>query len=386
MASEYFVVLRNGTFAGYESKKGWRMPVTERDGIFTFERQYHVPDMLQTYSNEDPSVYWPLRTVAWHIANGFYNTWFPRTYSDSWDNAYFAAFERFKGKCGDSAQLGAAVAEAGEAFSMIASRAGQLFRAARALKRLRFKEFADELLLVNESSSKIRRKVQRAGHDLSSVWLEYSYGWKPLLHDIYDAVKVLESPYKDCKVRGRGKDTQTASLNTTYGRETIIGQVASKYRLEIGATVKVSNPNLAAASQAGLINPLVPLWEILPFSFVVDWFTPVGNFLENFSFGMGLSFTKQWTAEHLDVWPIGVQLAAMPWEWYTFGPPQEDPSLFHISKRYDRWVTNIPTLPKPRLPKFPRDRALNALSLTIQMLSSLQSRSDNPRPRKTRVI
>jgi hypothetical protein len=33
----------------------------------------------------------------------------------------------------------------------------------------------------------------------------------------------------------------------------------------------------------GLLDPLSVAWEILPWSFVVDWFYPVGTFLDNLS-------------------------------------------------------------------------------------------------------
>lgn len=384
MATPYSRVIVNGAYVGYVAKQGVRSAITERTQVFPYIYQNYAPYMFRDYAIGYPDIYSDVRLTAWFIASGYYNSWFPMTYEDSYNNAYFAAYEKFKGACGDSAQLGASIAESKEAFSMIATRAGQLFRAARALKRLRFGDFIDELALVNETSSKIRRKVQRAGHDLSSVWLEYSYGWKPLLHDIYDAVKVLESPYKETTVRARGTHAQTASVNMTFGHQTIKGPVKSRYTISLGGKVSIENRNLAAASQAGLINPLVPLWEILPFSFVIDWFTPIGNFLENFTFGMGLSITHKWSTQKLVVEPDNVLVGTPSFDGWIFNPPKADPSFFLYVDRYTIW--SIPSLPSPRFPRFPRDRALNALSLTIQMLSSLQSKTDNPRRVNPRVI
>lgn len=34
----------------------------------------------------------------------------------------------------------------------------------------------------------------------------------------------------------------------------------------------------------GFNNPLRTIWELTPFSFVIDWFIPIGDFLEQFSF------------------------------------------------------------------------------------------------------
>jgi hypothetical protein len=39
----------------------------------------------------------------------------------------------------------------------------------------------------------------------------------------------------------------------------------------------------------GLINPSTVVWELIPFSFVVDWFLPIGNFLHGLSALTGTS-------------------------------------------------------------------------------------------------
>jgi hypothetical protein len=49
----------------------------------------------------------------------------------------------------------------------------------------------------------------------------------------------------------------------------------------------------------GVVNPLSIAWEVIPFSFVVDWFIPVGQVLEACTATMGLSFVDSWTSEHL---------------------------------------------------------------------------------------
>jgi len=38
---------------------------------------------------------------------------------------------------------------------------------------------------------------------------------------------------------------------------------------------------LSAPRSLGLTDPLSVLWEITPYSFVVDWFIPIGTYLEN---------------------------------------------------------------------------------------------------------
>jgi hypothetical protein len=38
---------------------------------------------------------------------------------------------------------------------------------------------------------------------------------------------------------------------------------------------------MTAQRQLGLLDPATVLWEIIPYSFVVDWFLPIGSYLDN---------------------------------------------------------------------------------------------------------
>ena len=46
----------------------------------------------------------------------------------------------------------------------------------------------------------------------------------------------------------------------------------------------------------GLVNPLSLGWELIPFSFVVDWCMPIGNFLEALTAHYGLTFDSGFTS------------------------------------------------------------------------------------------
>jgi hypothetical protein len=52
----------------------------------------------------------------------------------------------------------------------------------------------------------------------------------------------------------------------------------------------MSSPETASLGAMGLTNPLLIAWELLPWSFVVDWFLPVGKFVENMDATAGLTF------------------------------------------------------------------------------------------------
>jgi hypothetical protein len=56
----------------------------------------------------------------------------------------------------------------------------------------------------------------------------------------------------------------------------------------VGFKVRVSNAFISNLDTAGVINPLSIAWELSPYSFVVDWFIPVGNVLSALSDTIGL--------------------------------------------------------------------------------------------------
>ena len=53
---------------------------------------------------------------------------------------------------------------------------------------------------------------------------------------------------------------------------------------------ELESPLIATAAQVGMINPLEIVWERLPYSFVVDWFAPVGPWLNALTAASGWRF------------------------------------------------------------------------------------------------
>jgi hypothetical protein len=70
----------------------------------------------------------------------------------------------------------------------------------------------------------------------------------------------------------------------------IITKVKSTTKCKFILRFKLASPLRAFAAQTGFTNPINLAWEILPFSFVVDWFLPIGPYLEAFTAFEGLEF------------------------------------------------------------------------------------------------
>jgi len=205
-----------------------------------------------------------------------------------------AALSRFVAdfKNQHQASLAVTLAEWKQSHNMIALRASQLSRALKMTRQGNILGAASTLTSLDPKDVRKRypKEISRARKrqkDTSSAWLELHFGWSPLVGDIYDAIDVLQSEVPSRSFRGRGVSRQGDSGGTTV-------KVSHTYvvKRQCKAEVYVSNPNLALANQLGLINPAVVAWELVPWSFLVDWFIPVGSFLDSFSDFVGYEIRK----------------------------------------------------------------------------------------------
>lgn len=238
------------------------------------------------------------------------SNWSAAYYTQGWvpssSQCYARAYGSFKKQAAmPSAEVLLNVVEGRKSLEMISARAFQLRNFAQALRRGQLKH-AFEYMTLNPDSSLLAMKNGRRRDsrfvsgkerqasmddarrwrqllkDISSVVLEYRYGWSPLMQDIKGALDVLSQPIPDKAIRS----SRSRSFSETYGSGVKPTQISE--RVTIKGRIRVSNPNLDLANRLGLINPASVAWEAVPFSFIVDWFLPVGNFLGSFTDFMGI--------------------------------------------------------------------------------------------------
>lgn len=218
------------------------------------------------------------------------------------------ARERFNSKLRSQAELGAALGEARQSIDMISKRSQQLFQFTRALRRFDFVQ-AGRILGVTVYVKKRRYyrqtprgpkplQLRRKARAYSSNFLEYSFGWAPLIGDIGSAIDILGSPnVGNVNVIGRARTTDSLDRRVYAG--SYLGQTAHMNAFHLfdvvatcKANVRVSNPNTSLAAQLGLVNPAAVLWELVPFSFVADYFVNVQSYLENYTSTLGLELSN----------------------------------------------------------------------------------------------
>lgn len=198
--------------------------------------------------------------------------------STPFPHAMNRAWSRFVQKVRtDPAELGTFLAEGREGLEMVARRATGCYRAYRDLRRGDLYGALRNLdLLPDRKTARNQNALKRGIKTASDLWLEYSFGWKPMFGDIYDGCKAITQPVPGGPVSGSGSESYYYNTYQEYGlREEWRGKGVCK----VGADVFVSNPNLYLLQQMGVANPIEVAWELVPFSFVVDWVFDVGSCL-----------------------------------------------------------------------------------------------------------
>lgn len=190
---------------------------------------------------------------------------------------------------GQKVNLGNFLAERNQTLSLFGDTAKRL---ANAVNALRAKRFADAFRHLRCPPS----KRVNPSKSLANNWLELQYGWLPLLDDCYGASEELADAWNDQKkktnyVRAAVKFRWAESDVTSAGNQP--GSVANRNAImdfTRWCYYTVDYESSAFLGRVGLTNPLDIAWEATPWSFVVDWFLPVGRFLNTLDATLGCSF------------------------------------------------------------------------------------------------
>ncbi len=275
-------VTRSQTIENEPDSDGWRSPspysLTDEyepgwEGVYQEWETYRTQDKLTTLTGELSSLERP------GIPSWVYPSNNMRARAEVEALNKLSSFE---------VNYGVAMAEATKSVSLVTGNLKSLYRGLKSVKRGRFAEAARHLG-VKEKPSKLSSK------DVAGRWLELQYGWIPLMSDIYGACKDAESGLLKAgshihvtrNIKSRVSESSEESFhNLVPVRFKHTGVYGYKVRLDY----RITDAWLANAGAGGILNPTEVLWELVPFSFVVDWAIPVGNWLNAMGAGAGLSF------------------------------------------------------------------------------------------------
>lgn len=176
--------------------------------------------------------------------------------------------------------LGVAFAEAQQTANLVGTTAKRIGRAYTSFRKGKFKDG------MNHLGATSHKKVPQH-------WLEAQYAWKPLLSDVKGSIDALNQlPPHHWITTAKGTARQFDNLDL-FLEQTFMNRRAKGKRLS-GAFVRLDykpgNTFLSSLSQVGMTNPFEVVWEKVPFSFVVDWFLPVGDWFSAMDATLGWEF------------------------------------------------------------------------------------------------
>lgn len=130
--------------------------------------------------------------------------------------------------------------------------------------------------------------------EASDAVLELQYGWKPLLSDVHSSMHGLAAIHHKPRVN-RYKITREVYDNRLMlnGSGHVFERkhsIARHYRAVIR-----SQPSFTTLLH--LNDPLSVLWEVTPWSFVADWFLPIGDYLGAVDVFRNFDFESIWYTE-----------------------------------------------------------------------------------------
>lgn len=190
--------------------------------------------------------------------------------------------------------IGVALGESRTTARHLTSVVARFYGAYKAARRGHW-ERARKILGVNGKSWK------EQSSNVSSAWLEYSYAWVPLFSDIFGLQEQLKEGFKQAdQLFSVVRYTKTPIDPRSY-----LSPVQLRSNPTLGVSIRKAEqfhktkyycrvqPNaLHALTVLGLTNPLNIAWELVPFSFVVDWFLPIGDFLNASAAIQGVDFVS----------------------------------------------------------------------------------------------
>lgn len=201
-----------------------------------------------------------------------------------------------KGAKGQLVNLAVFIAELSQTGDLLADKARRVASAAGDVRKGKFSRAARTLGVKKPKSAKRNKSF-------ANNWLEFSYGWAPLITDSVGLLRHIQRGARSLKINARSRSSSSVPLtNSSQVEQGYTG--ISMHRLlttwkyvgtweRCEAVHLVFRPSSAfwdQVSTLGFMDPGLIAWETIPLSFVVDWFANVGDLLSDLNTGLTLEY------------------------------------------------------------------------------------------------
>lgn len=159
---------------------------------------------------------------------------------------------------------------------------------------------------------------------IASVWMQYRYAISPIVYSLEDIQLALEG-YKRLFARYRSKEEDEKSLGK--GEDPFWDTVTVKNTHRCLIKRSYSPEHIVdALLQVLKLNPVTTAWELVPLSFVVDWFLNIGDLLA------ALTGPNHEYVQSVSSYSVKTEMECV------FTSPESGATLKYVADRYTREV------------------------------------------------
>jgi len=196
---------------------------------------------------------------------------------------------------------------------------------------------------------------------ISGAWLSYVYGFAPTVADINKAALGMHDVISGTPITFSDKFFERFSEKSKSGYyETVVESIRhSRYSI----SCMLQPPGITYYG-----GPISSLWEMVPYSFVFDWFIPVSDFLTQCDTHRLIQSAYGFRSEKTD-YVAKTRFLNYAGDFYTMRGTK---AYEYQSKVLSRYVIN--NIPSPQLPRYQphlgTQRLLNSAALLTQLLKT----------------
>lgn len=273
-------------------------------------------------------------------------------------------------------EMGVTLGEVGQTASYLAHRGASLWhalmeikkgRVAKGFKRLDLSRDPRKAVWFERTPRKLhnyRRYNASTSVSAAQAWTESRYALRPLVNDVSAYSNIVNNGLEQpLLITARAKSIENYNVITRRQEvgDVLLDRWSHDYQFihNIKLVARPDYAKLSAMRALGLDNRLSIAYELIPFSFMLDWIYPLGDFISTFSGTCGLEFVGAYRS---------VKVTGKSKYSYYRNPGRSTAvrgARSSIEKRnavitaecYSR--TPLPAFPLPRLPEFE-----NALSIS----------------------
>lgn len=176
--------------------------------------------------------------------------------------------------------------ESGQTLGLITDSATRIFRSYKRLKKGDLRGAVKHLIEGTGRKPHIpyTRMVPFSTNNaavMARKWLEIQYGWLPLIKETRAAAEALAHhcsvPFQQTYRMSVRKEVNGVRVSSPTGYKSA---TCTATRTHVRSLKLVVREKLSVMAALGLSDPETVAWELMPWSFVADWFIPIGSYLE----------------------------------------------------------------------------------------------------------